>query len=83
MLPLNSPRPSRCCPHPSCSRPTAVNLSIAATALKALAEQEAGKQGASAASVTEAVVAACEQMLRDDVAANKVSMSLCWVLKLG
>lgn len=60
------------CPHPLCSRPTAVNLSIAATALKTLAEQEASKQGASAASVTEAVVAACEQMLRDDVAANKV-----------
>lgn len=54
------------------SRPTAVNLSIAATALKSLAEQEAGKQGASAGSVTQAVVAACEQMLRDDVAANKV-----------
>ncbi|PRW55925.1 translation initiation factor fusion with methylthioribose kinase [Chlorella sorokiniana] len=53
------------------SRPTAVNLSIAATALKSLAEQEAAKLGASATSVTEAVMAACEQMLRDDVAANK------------
>ncbi|KAL4857971.1 Methylthioribose kinase 1 [Chlorella vulgaris] len=53
------------------SRPTAVNLSIAATALKGLAEREARAAGATATSVTDAVVDACEAMLADDVAANK------------
>ena len=53
------------------SRPTAVNLSIAATALQAQAAAAAAQAGATAASVTAAVVAACEDMLRDDVAANR------------
>ncbi|KAL4457683.1 hypothetical protein ABPG75_012548 [Micractinium tetrahymenae] len=53
------------------SRPTAVNLSIAAEALKSLAAAQAGEAGASAAGVAGAVVEACEEMLREDVAANK------------
>ncbi|EFN58562.1 hypothetical protein CHLNCDRAFT_140697 [Chlorella variabilis] len=53
------------------SRPTAVNLSIAAEALKRLAGEEAGRAGATAASVTAAVVAACQAMMAEDVAANK------------
>jgi hypothetical protein len=62
---------------PGCSRPTAVNLSIAAEALKQLAAAEAAKEGASGTSVTAAVVTACEDMLATDVAANKVRPSCC------
>eukprot|EP00887_Chlorella_sp_A99_P002733 scaffold6.g2733.t1 len=53
------------------SRPTAVNLAIAVKALSALAEEEAGKPGASGASVADAVVAVAEAMLADDAAANR------------
>lgn len=66
---IANPSLPRC---PWSSRPTAVNLSIAAEALKALAAERAAAEGATAASVTGAVVDACEAMLHDDVAANKV-----------
>lgn len=46
--------------------------SIAAEALKTLAAARAGEAGASAAGVAGAVAEACEEMLREDVAANKV-----------
>lgn len=65
-----------------CSRPTAVNLSIAAEALKSLAAEAAGRQGATATSVTTAVVDACEAMLHDDVAANKVGVGVGWGVSL-
>lgn len=58
------------------SRPTAVNLSIAAAALSQLAASKAAQPGASAAGVTGAVADACEAMLRDDVAANRVGTGL-------
>lgn len=54
------------------SRPTAVNLSIAEQQLNALAAKEAAAPGATAVSVTEAVVKACHNMLQADVAGNKV-----------
>ncbi|KAK9830593.1 hypothetical protein WJX81_002762 [Elliptochloris bilobata] len=53
------------------SRPTAVNLSIAEQQLTALAAKAASAPGATAASVTEAVVGACHAMLQADVAGNK------------
>ena len=49
-----------------------MNLSDAAGKLKAIAEHACGAAGATGASVAETVIAACEQMLSDDVAANKV-----------
>jgi len=54
------------------SRPTAVNLAIAEQQLNALAARAAASSGATAASVAESVVDACEAMLSDDVAGNKV-----------
>ncbi len=54
------------------SRPTAVNLAIAEQQLNALAAKAAAAPGATAASVTEAVVDACDAMLQADVAGNKV-----------
>jgi methylthioribose-1-phosphate isomerase len=75
LLPNNATMPAaNCCA--AFSRPTAVNLSIAATALKGLAEREARAAGATTTSVTGAVVGACEAMLADDVAANKVGAML-------
>lgn len=72
-------QPAACClPTSPCSRPTAVNLSIAAEALKRLAGEEAGRAGATAASVTAAVVAACQAMMAEDVAANKVGEAGSW-----
>ena len=54
------------------SRPTAVNLSIAEQQLNALAAKEAAAPGATAVSVTQAVIQACHDMLQADVAGNKV-----------
>eukprot|EP00884_Botryococcus_braunii_P014980 jgi/Botrbrau1/23483/Bobra.106_1s0035.1 len=53
------------------SRPTAVNLADAARKLSWLAQQEAAAEGATAESVTDAVVVAAEAMLASDVAANR------------
>lgn len=56
---------------PTCSRPTAVNLLDAATKLKALLRTAASAVDATAAAVTTAFIAAAEQMLEDDIAANR------------
>jgi len=53
------------------SRPTAVNLSIAATEIKALAKEAAVGEAATPQSVVEEVVAAAKKMLEDDLAQNK------------
>ena len=66
------------------SRPTAVNLAIAEQQLNALAAQAAAAAGATAASVTEAIVGACDAMLQADVAGNKVRCTAscpCFSLK--
>ena len=55
-----------------CSRPTAVNLSDAAQKLGRLAVNKAAETGSNAQSVTDAVIAACKEMLADDIAANQV-----------
>lgn len=55
----------------SCSRPTAVNLQIAATRLSAEAKREAAVEGGSGLSVAVAVIAAADAMMKDDIAANK------------
>jgi methylthioribose-1-phosphate isomerase len=57
----------------SCSRPTAVNLADSALKLKAVATEASAKQGSTAVSVVEAVVAAAESFLEADIAANRVS----------
>jgi 5-methylthioribose kinase len=53
------------------SRPTAVNLFIATDALKAQVEKLTTAPGASSNSVLDGYIAAAEQMLVDDIAANK------------
>eukprot|EP00878_Enallax_costatus_P005791 GHUV01006072.1.p1 GENE.GHUV01006072.1~~GHUV01006072.1.p1 ORF type:complete len:713 (+),score=234.96 GHUV01006072.1:191-2329(+) len=53
------------------SRPTAVNLADSAVKLKAVAAQAASEPGATAESVTAAVVEAAEATLEEDIAANK------------
>jgi hypothetical protein len=58
----------------SCSRPTAVNLSDSAVKLKAVAAAAAGQPGATAESVTAAVVAAAEATMQEDIDANKVGV---------
>ena len=55
-----------------CSRPTAVNLADTAQKLSSVARDACGEHGASAVTVTQAVVAACEAMLQADIAANQV-----------
>ena len=55
----------------ACSRPTAVNLQIAATRLSAVARKEAGIEGGSGLSVAVAVISAADAMMKDDIAANK------------
>ncbi|RKP07049.1 hypothetical protein THASP1DRAFT_31140 [Thamnocephalis sphaerospora] len=57
--------------HLRTSRPTAVNLFRAADQLVQLSQHAAGRVDASAATVTEAYLAAAEQMLADDVADNR------------
>ena len=54
-----------------CSRPTAVNLSDTAQKLSSLAGKTV-TQGADGHQVAETIIKACEVMLHDDVAANKV-----------
>ena len=54
------------------SRPTAVNLRIAADGMSDIAAREAAVPGASAVSVTLAVITAADAMLKEDIAANKV-----------
>lgn len=54
-----------------CSRPTAVNLQIAATRLSAVARKEAVIEGGSGLSVAVAVITAADAMMKDDIAANK------------
>jgi hypothetical protein len=49
-----------------------VNLRIAADNLTAIAKREAGVPGASAISVTLAVITTADAMLKEDIAANKV-----------
>lgn len=56
----------------ACSRPTAVNLQIAATRLSAVARKEAAVEGGSGLSVAVAVISAADAMMKDDIAANKV-----------
>lgn len=56
-----------------CSRPTAVNLQNACQALSAAAKEAAAKDGATAESTVEAVVAASEAYFAADVATCKVS----------
>lgn len=58
----------------SCSRPTAVNLSDSAVKSKAVAAAAAGQPGATAESVTAAVVAAAEATMQEDIDANKVGV---------
>ncbi|CAK0750881.1 hypothetical protein CVIRNUC_002025 [Coccomyxa viridis] len=53
------------------SRPTAVNLQIAATRLSAVAKKEAAVEGGSGLSVAIAVITAADAMMKDDIAANK------------
>ncbi|CAL8462461.1 g1994 [Coccomyxa elongata] len=53
------------------SRPTAVNLQIAANRLSAIAEKEASEEGGSGLSVTVAVISAADAMLKEDITANK------------
>ncbi|GMH41258.1 hypothetical protein BSKO_09168 [Bryopsis sp. KO-2023] len=53
------------------SRPTAVNITDTHTKLKALCAKEVEKDGATASSVAEAVILACEAMLEEDVRTNK------------
>ncbi|GAX82127.1 hypothetical protein CEUSTIGMA_g9555.t1 [Chlamydomonas eustigma] len=53
------------------SRPTAVNLADSALKLKAVTNEAASKQGSTAVSVVEAVVAAAETFLEADIAANR------------
>lgn len=57
------------------SRPTAVNLRIAAERLLEIAQKEADVEGGSGFSVTIAVISAADAMLKDDIAANKVMLS--------
>ena len=57
-----------------CSRPTAVNLQIAATRLSAVAKNEAAVEGGSGLSVAIAVITAADAMMKDDIAANKASL---------
>ena len=52
------------------SRPTAVNLSDAASKMKKVAEEAAEKSGASGDHVKEAFIKAAERMLEDDVRDN-------------
>jgi hypothetical protein len=54
------------------SRPTAVNMRIASEAVKGLAVEEAGKEGATGESTVAAVVAACEAMMQEDLTQNQV-----------
>ncbi|BDA46322.1 probable methylthioribose-1-phosphate isomerase at N-terminal half [Coccomyxa sp. Obi] len=53
------------------SRPTAVNLQIAANRLSAIAKKEASEEGGSGLSVTVAVISAADAMLKEDITANK------------
>ena len=55
------------------SRPTAVNLADSAIKLKAIARTVASAPGATPSSVVEAVVAASEGFLAEDIASNRVS----------
>lgn len=57
---------------PPLSRPTAVNLADSAIKLKAVARSAASTAGATPATVSEAVIAASEGFMAEDIAANRV-----------
>lgn len=56
----------------ACSRPTAVNLQDAASKLTAITRQAAQAPNATSSSVVSAYVHAAEEMVKADIAANKV-----------
>jgi 5-methylthioribose kinase len=57
--------------HLATSRPTAVNLFEAVRRLKKVAQEACAASGATGATVCEAVVAAAEAMLKEDIQANR------------
>lgn len=72
-MPLSHVMTGACAFLSSHSRPTAVNLADSAVKLKAVAAKAAAQPGATAESVTAAVIAAAEATLDEDIAANKVT----------